>query len=453
MSEIAASVKHATLSHALAERSCALAYEEIPHDVLEIARQCLLDWFGVTLAGSAEDGPRMLLTVLAPGRGDRSGAATVVGQDARLAPVQAALVNGTASHVLDFDDVNLALLGHLSVAVLPAALALAEELDASASELLTAFLAGYETACRVALALGPEPYLRGYHATGTIGTFGAAAACARLLRLDAMRTAIATGIAASEAAGLKCNFGTMTKSLHAGKASHNGLLAALLAARGFTASASAIEDEQGFAAIAGATCDLEAALAAPPSGWRARENVFKFHASCFFTHSTIEGLRDLLRGGLLPVEEIEQIVVHVSELELGTCVVSEPRTGLEVKFSLPHLAAMTLLGRATSAIGDEDADDEQVIGLRSRVALLEDGVAGAPTRVEVKLRGGETLSACHDVNTPARDLADQRRRLAEKFVPLAETRLDPSTTQRLLETLTALGADHSVRALMACVRS
>ena len=451
-----------TLTHALAERSSSLAYEEIPDDVIEIARQCLLDWFAVTLGGSSEEGPRMLLAVLgadgelaarAQDGGSAAELASVVGHHARLSPLQAALVNGTSSHVLDFDDVNIGLICHVSVAILAAALALAEQLDADVCELLMAFVAGYETACRIAVSLGHGPYLRGYHVTGTVGTFGATAACARLLRLDAERTALAIGIAASEAAGLKCNIGTMTKSLHAGRACESGLLAALLASRGFTASASAIEDPQGFAAVAGVGCEAAAALSDAPSGWHLRDNLFKYHASCFFTHSAIEGLRELMSSRPLPADEIERVTIHVSELELGTCVIPEPSTGLEVKFSLAHLAAMTLLGRSTSAIGDEDAHDEEEIALRARVALVEDGAAGEPTRVEVTLRGGEVVSARHDVNRPAQDLGVQRRRLEEKFISLAEPALAAPQARRLLATLSDLHAEQHIRSLMALART
>jgi len=450
-----------TLTHALAQRSSSLAYEDIPDDVIEIARQCLLDWFAVTLGGSSEEGPRMLRAVLgadgelaasAEDGGSAAELASVVGHHARLSPLQAALVNGTSSHVLDFDDVNIGLICHVSVAILAAALALAEQLDADACELLTAFVAGYETACRIAVSLGHGPYLRGYHVTGTVGTFGATAACARLLRLDAERTALAIGIAASEAAGLKCNIGTMTKSLHAGRACESGLLAALLASRGFTASASAIEDPQGFAAVAGVGCEAAAALSDAPSGWHLRDNLFKYHASCFFTHSAIEGLRELMSSRALPADEIERVTVHVSELELGTCVIAEPSTGLELKFSLAHLAAMTLLGRATSMITDEDARDEEAVALRSKVVLVEDGVAGQPTRIEVTLRGGETLSACHDAGAPERALDDQRKRLVRKFIPLAEAALESSAALRLLEALKGLEPGRSVRSLMAGAR-
>ena len=354
-------------------------------------------------------------------------------------------MNGTSSHALDFDDVNLAFLGHASVAVLAAVLALAEERDLPLDAALVAYVAGYETTCRLAVALGPEPYLRGFHATGTTGTIGAAAACARLLELDAGTTAHALGIAASEAAGLKCNFGTMTKPLHAGNACRSGLLAALLAERGFTADPNAIEAEQGFAAAYGGGSDADAALA---DGWHLRENIFKHHASCFFTHSTIEGLLELKRERPFAGAEVEEVEIHVSELELGTCAIGEPATGLEVKFSLPHLAAMTILGRSTASIHDADATDREAVALRSRVVLTPDAETGAPTRVEVRLRDGSRLTAAHEVNRPEADLDAQGARLAEKFRALAEPVLGAGRAGALLDALAELDGAQPVRELM-----
>jgi 2-methylcitrate dehydratase PrpD len=230
------------------------------------------------------------------------------------------------------------------------------------------------------------------------------------------------------------------------------MLAALLAARGFTASTTVIEADQGFAAIAGAHADASAALAGPESGWHLRDNLFKYHASCFFTHSMIEGLCDLRRDESVGPSEIEQVTVHVSELQLGTCVIAEPRTGLEVKFSMAHLAAMTLLGRSTSRITDADANDAEVIALRGRVVLTHDATPGDPTHVELALRDGRRLDARHDVNKPADDLDTQGRRLAEKFTRLAEPVLGVDRAEALLRALTVLDASSSVRELMALSR-
>jgi 2-methylcitrate dehydratase PrpD len=434
------------LTRELARASSAVASESLPEDVVETAGQCLLDWFGVTLGGSVEDGPRILLDALAPGQGE--GGVSIVGHRIRHAPLQAALVNGTASHVLDFDDVNMTFIGHATVAVGAAALALAEELDAGGRALTAAFIAGYETACRLAAAVGPQPYLRGFHATGTLGTFGAAAACAHLLGLDSERTAIAFGLAASQAAGAKANLGTMTKSLHAGKACENGLLAALLAARGFTASREAIEAAQGFAQLAGGACDAAAALREPPRGWYIRENLFKYHAACYFTHSMLEGIGELRRSGL-EVEQVQDVAVHAGELELGAAAISEPADGLQVKFSLPHLAALALLDRPTTAIPDAYASDQQAIALRSRVRLLADGSSGSPTLVEVQLSDGRLLQAAADVGTPATDLGAQRARLSEKFLTLAEPVLGSERAAALLAALDDVASTPSARELMA----
>ncbi len=442
-------ISTAGLTDGLARRSSALAFGEIPADVAELSRQTLLDWFGVALAGSREPAPLALLDAVGPGDpGDRS-SATVVGRGERLGALHAALVNGTASHALDYDDMNLSFLGHASVAVGAAALALAEVRNAHGEELLSAFLAGYETACRLAVALGPEPYLRGHHYTGTIGTFGAAAACARLLGLDPARTAVAFGVAASSAAALKCNFGTMTKPLHAGRACESGMLAALLAEHGFSANAAAIEAEQGFAALAGGSCHPDAALAEPPHGWFIRENLFKYHAACFFTHSAIECIRGLRDSAGFSPEEVERVTLHVSEVELGTCSIAEPANALEVKFSIAQLAAMSLLGRDTAVICDEDARDAEVIALRERVRLAEDGAAGEPTRVEVELADGAVLAGAHDVREPERDLPAQRERLERKFASLAEPVIGARAAGELRALVSCLDASVRVREVMA----
>jgi 2-methylcitrate dehydratase PrpD len=412
----------------------------------------LLDWFGVTLSGSQEDATKILLQCLPAAASDDDRSVSVVGHEIRLPALRAALVNGTSSHRLDFDDVNATFLGHVSVAVAGAALVLAEQLDLDGEQLLTAYVAGYETACRIAMVVGPLPYVRGFHYTGTVGTFGAAASCARLLELDAPSTAIAFGLAATQAAGIKSNFGTMTKSLHAGKACENGLLAALLADNGFTAAADTIEAPQGFAAVSGGTCDSGAALADPPSGWYLRDNLFKYHASCFWTHSTIEGILESIGRAQLAADDVARIVVHISELELGTCVIPEPTTGLEVKFSLAHLAAMVLLGRDPSVITDAAARDPEIIAAREKVILAEDGVAGQPTRVEITTRGGTKLEAAVDVNAPARDLATQHQRLSKKFEQLARPVIGSPRTNELRQLITSLDDRISVRELMSLTR-
>ena len=369
------------------------------------------------------------------------------GHPIRVSPRQAALINGTSSHVLDFDDVNATLIGHPSVAILGAALALAESLHSSGPEFLSAFVAGYETACRVAAAVGPVSYLRGFHHTGTIGTLGAAAACARLLSLDADRTATALALAATQAAGLGCMVGTMAKSFHAGKACENGLLAAQLARNGFTATESAVECAKGLAATASGECDTAAALGEPPMGWHILNNLFKFDASCYMTHSTLAGIRELRAQHEIHAADVAEIQVHLGELEYATCALPSPATGLEVKFSVAHLAAMAALDRSTMVIDDAAAHDPATVALRDKVIVTSDGMSGAPTRVDVTLNNGGRMTTARDVNTPESDLALQRRRLEQKFRTITTPHLGADGAAAIIEIVQTQADAFDVRAL------
>ncbi|MFZ0714289.1 MmgE/PrpD family protein [Mycobacterium sp.] len=438
------------LTIGLAKRSATLSFDQLPDDVIAMARLCVLDWLGVTLAGSHEPAARILLQTLAPSAVEDG--ASVFGHAIRVSPRQAALINGTSSHVLDFDDVNATLIGHPSVAILGAVLALAESLHSSGPEFLCAFVAGYETACRVAAAVGPVSYLRGFHHTGTIGTLGAAAACARLLSLDADRTATALALAATQAAGLGCMVGTMAKSFHAGKACENGMLAALLARNGFTATESAVECAKGFAATTSGECDAAAALGEPPMGWHILNNLFKFDASCYMTHSTLAGIRDLRTEHQFNAEHIAEIRVHLGELEYATCALPSPATGLEVKFSVAHLAAMAALGRSTMVIDDAAAHDPATVALRDKVIVTSDGTSGAPTHVEVTLNDGRQLATARDVNTPESDLALQRRRLEEKFRIITTPHLGADRAEAVVTSVQTSAAALDVRGISELTR-
>jgi 2-methylcitrate dehydratase PrpD len=423
------------LTAQLAQRSAELSFDQLPDDIVAMARLCILDWLGVTIAGSREPAPRILLGSLAPIAAING--VTVVGHDIRLSPLQAALVNGTSSHVLDFDDTNATLIGHPSVAILGALLGLAESLHSSGPEFLCAFVAGYETACRVGAAMGVQSYVRGFHNTGTIGTLGAAAACSHLLGLNAEHTTMALALAATQAAGLGCMVGTMSKSFHAGKACENGLLAALLAQNGFTANESAIESAKGFAATASGECDLAATLDEPPLGWHLSSNLFKFDASCYMTHSALAGVRQLSAQQRLTADEIAEVRLHLGEVETTTCAIPQPRTGLEVKFSVAHLVAMAVLGRPTVVIDDAAANDGEVIAFRRRVIVDSDGVSGAPTLVELRLSDGRRLTAARDVTTPERDLAELRERLEEKFRTLTTPHIGADRAEALVAAVAA----------------
>jgi 2-methylcitrate dehydratase PrpD len=430
------------LTQVLACKSAALEYEDLPRDARELARQCILDYFGVALAGAGDDLVRFLLYELAEAGGAPQ--ASIIGHQTRLPALSAALVNGAAGHALDYDDVNMAMPGHPSVAILPGLLALAELKQSSGREVIIAFVAGYETACRIGAALQPGHYNLGFHSTGTVGAFGAAAACARLLRLDAEATAMALGIAGTQAAGLKSQFGTMCKPFHAGKAAQNGLLAARLAARGFSSRADIVECVQGFALTHGPDFSPEAALAMPEAGLHLFANLFKYHAACYLTHAPIECARQLREQHRLAPEVIAGITLRLDASCERVCNIPAPVDGLQSKFSLRQTVAMALAGVDTASLGAygaENARDPALIGLRERIAIdWQDSWPQTLAELEIELADGNRLTARHDAGIPAADIADQGRRLAAKFDALVEPMLGGPRTRELRETIA--GLDH-----------
>jgi 2-methylcitrate dehydratase PrpD len=425
----------ALVTAALARRAASLRFEDLPDDVRTLARQCLLDWLAVTLAGARED----LTDILRQEAEEQGGgsAATLIGHPLRLPTQQAALVNGAASHALDYDDVNMTMGGHPSVPILPAILALAEARGASGAALIAAFVAGYETLCRVGALVSPGHYARGFHNTGTVGSFGAAAACAHLLGLDAARTAVALGIAGTQAAGLKSMFGTMCKPLHAGKAAQNGLVAASLAARGFTSRDDVLECAQGFADAESPDFRPEAALAEPKAGWHLRNNLFKYHAACYLTHAPIECARSLRSAPGFAAEEVRAVALTVEAGAARVCNIPSPKTGLEAKFSLRLTTALALAGIDTASLGtysEANAGDERLQRLRDKVAV--EFVRDWPhtlAELKVTLVDGRVLEARHDSGVPASDLAAQGRRLEAKFMSLAAPVLGEAQAGRLLD--------------------
>lgn len=431
----------AGLTQRLAEHAARLRWEDLPDDIRLLARQCVLDWAAVTVAGAREPLTRMLVDEV---REEASRPqATVVGHGFEASVLQAAVVNGAASHALDYDDVNMSFTGHPSVVLVPPLLALAEARGESGAAFMTAFVAGYETLCRIGAAVSPGHYVSGFHATGTIGTFGAAAACARLLRLDPDDTAVALGIAATEAAGLKSMFGTMCKPLHAGRAGADGMMAAQLAARGFTSRSDAIEAAQGFAATHGPDFDPAAALREPVHGLHLRDNLFKYHAACYGTHAAIEAARHLRDEHGLRVHDLRRVVVHVAAASDGVCNVQEPRSGLEAKFSLRHAVAMALAGTDTGAMSsftDAAAANASLRSVRDRVQVELHRECASLTQAEVVVEttDGTLLRRRHDSGVPAGDLSAQRRRLEQKFRSIAGPRIGSEACDELLSLVSRL---------------
>ena len=420
---------------------------DIPPATLEMARLCVLDWFGLALAGSREP-LSALLRDAALTDGARP-TASVVGYGRAFSPRQAALINGAAGHALDYDDVNLAMRVHPTTVILPGLLALAEAQRLSGRAVIEAFVVGYEAAGLIGTALSAGHYARGFHATGTIGTFAAAAACAHLLGLDAARTAIAYGLAGSQAAGLKAQFGTMAKSLHAGRAAEAGLTSALWARDGMTARPDILEHPRGFAAT---QTDGLPANAVRWTGYELDRNLFKHHAACFGTHGTLEAIGALRRQGLRP-EQVRAIRLKVDAGADAMCNIPAPRTGLEAKFSLRFNAALALHG-ADTADSATYADpivlrpDLQAMRALATVELAPSGWPEDVTEVTITTHDGRTLVQRHDISQPPGDLARQRDRLHAKFLALAAPIVGHDQAIALAASIGRLAQDADPFALM-----
>jgi 2-methylcitrate dehydratase PrpD len=411
----------------------------------------VLDYIACTLAGAGEE----LADILRAEMREQGGApaATVIGHAERLPVLSAALVNGAASHALDFDDVNLAMTGHPSVVLLSALLALAEERGSSGQDVLTAFVAGYELQCRLGLLLAPGHYnVLGFHATGTLGSFGAAAACAHLLGLDGGQFVAALGIAGTQAAGLKSMFGTMCKPLHAGKAAYHGLLAARMAQRGFTSRGDVVECAQGFARTHSPDYHPDKALATPHGGFHIRNNLFKYHAACYMTHAPIETARRLREQHGLTPDRIARIRLRLDETCDRICNIAAPRTGLEAKFSLRLTTAMALAGVDTGGLGsysEATAADPTLIALRDKVEFdFAPGRSSTVAEMEIELTDGRRVAARHDAGVPTTDIDEQGRRLEEKFIALAEPVLGGAKTRDLLGEIGRFEALRDLRGVM-----
>ena len=349
---------------------------------------------------------------------------------------QAALVNGTAGHALDYDDVNSGCSGHPTAPVAPAVMALAEHIGSSGRDVVRALASGIDAECLVVSYTGRSPYKRGWHATGTVGCFGATAASAQLLGLDAGTTAQAFGIAGTQAAALKAVFGTMTKPLHAGRAAATGVTAARLAKRGFASRSDILEAPQGFGATQSDSVsiekferDIEAIESFVP------ETNYKYHAAGYLVHSAIEAARALQAEHDLTVDEIESIEVKVDSGHFTTVNIQAPSTGLEAKFSLRFAVAMALHGVDTARIesfNDDIVKDPALIETRDKAHVVAFDEPAADTRVTITATDGRVVSLDVNVAIPERDLELQWRKLEGKFRSLVDPLMGSDTAKQLV---------------------
>ena len=351
-------------------------YEDIPADVLALGKKSMLDGFGLALAGSASTLAPLVKDYLER-LGVCQGKSTVAGAGIKTSPRFAAFANGIFIHADDFDDTQLAvakdrvygLLTHPTVPVLPAAFALCEPGRRSGKDLLLAYHVGVEVECKIAEAISPRHYGDGFHTTGTIGSLGSAAACARLRGLDVTQTAYALGVAAAQAGGLRENFGTMTKPFQAGHAAENGVVAADLACLGWTAAGNILEAQYGFFHAAGGGFDPKAIVDRLGRPWTfASPGVsIKPHPSGSLTHPAMGEMMRLIRRYDIKPAEVEKVDVGANRKMVTTLLHHRPATGLQAKFSMEFCMAILLLERKAGLVEFTDAvvqrrDVQEMIG-------------------------------------------------------------------------------------------
>ena len=416
------------------------------------AHRTFLNWLGCAVGAAHHEAAASALRavqVLAP-----SAQASLAGRSERVDVASAALINGITSHTFDFDDTHLKTIIHPAGPVASAVLALAELQGNSGRDVIDALVIGIDVACRLGNMVYPDHYDRGWHITGTTGMLGAAAACARLLKLDADRTQMALGIAASQPVGLREQFGTMTKPFHPGGAARAGLMAALMAREGFTSSPRAIEAPRGWAQVVSTKCDWREVTDALGQRFEISFNAYKPFACGIVIHPSIDACVQLREKGVKP-DEVERIDLRVHSLVLELTGKKEPADGLQGKFSVFHgCAAGLIFGRA----GEEEFSDhivtrEDVVALRRKVqATVDNTIREESADVTAWLKNGEKvhLFVEHAIGSLERPMTDAA--LEAKFQQLSHPVLGEAKTRALIEACWQLGQAAHVSAVIAAMR-
>ena len=455
------------LTRAVADFVVRTSYEDIPADVIELGRKSILDSIGLALAGSvAHTGELCRAYVQSLGLG--KGAATVIGSSLRIAPRFAALLNGLGVHADDYDDTQLAvaadrtygLLTHPSATSFASSLAVAEAAGQSGNDLMLAYHVGVEVQCKIAEAIAPRHYEQGFHSTGTMGTIGAAAAAAKALRLDRSKTARALSIAASSASGLRENFGTMTKPLHAGRAAENGVAAADLAALGWTATDQVLEAQRGFFRAAGGGFDSAAIEGKLGQPWTfASPGIsIKPHPSGSLTHPGMTELARLIHVHGVKAQDVERVDVGVNRSIPTALIHHRPKDHLQAKFSMEFcFAALLLYGRAgllefTDAVVARP-DVQQMIE-RIHVSVHPEaekaGLNKMTTIIDVRLRGGRVISGKADFGKGSPQIPMNYEEVAEKFSDCASYAKWPvEKAKSIVATVRKLEEISDIRSLTA----
>lgn len=438
----------ATAAQQLADFGLSLRFEQIPSQVVRRAKLHVLDVLGCGLAAHAGGVAAEGRAVMADMGGD--GQATVIGLDRRLPAANAAFANAMLCHGLDFDDTHAASVAHLSVVILPAALAAGQRHGAGGRELVRAVVAGHEIAARVGKAAAGSFHRRGFHPTPICGIFGAVASASMLSQVTSQTTVQALGIAGSMASGIfeYLADGSATKRLHPGWAAHGALIAVALASRGATGPASVLEGDQGLYATHLGDCEtgLDSEIASLADRWEISETAFKQFPACHYLHGALGALVEITEREALACEQVETIVASVPDGAVSiVCEPLEhkrrPRSDYEAKFSLPYaLAAQLVHGRSDLAIYSDTAlQDERVLELAQRITYREKPYGtypgSFPGGVEVATVDGRVLTSelDHQPGSPQNPMSGAE--IVQKFHDNASLALDPTDAKAVETTI------------------
>jgi 2-methylcitrate dehydratase PrpD len=385
----------------IAKKICAMQYNKLPPEAVHWAKVGILDTVGVTILGSRDDSTRKVAKVADFGA---SGNSLIFGFDRNTDPLTAALINGTAAHALDFDDCNNTLGGHPSVPILPGLFALADQVGATGRDFITAYVAGFETECKISLGVNLHQYMKGWHPTVTVGIFGGAAAAAHLMCLTEEQTATALSIAASMAAGIKSNLGTMTKPLHVGNCTRNALFAAMLAREGFTANPLAFEHKHGYFNVFNGEGNYNIAKILPrwgePLDIVTPGIAVKQYPCCASTHPAIDAMLELTREHGLTPENVAKIESYTHPRRLEHTNRPNPVSSVDAKFSVYYAVSRALIEqRVVAEHFENDAHrDPKVLSIMARMTAAPYTTSQFPAEnhfgaeVRVTLKNGTVLS-------------------------------------------------------------
>jgi 2-methylcitrate dehydratase PrpD len=410
-------------------------YEDLPAAVRKEGVRTLVNWVGVAVGGSHHETVDRMVRALAPL--SSASHASVLGRAERFDILNAAFINGVSSHIFDFDDTHLKTIIHPAAPVAPAILAYSEYHHVPGTELLNALVLGIETECRIGNAVYPDHYDRGWHITGTAGPFGAAAAMGKLLGLNQQQMVWALGLAASQPVGLRESFGSMNKSFNPGRAAHNGMTAALLAAAGFTSSDRMIEAQRGWANTISTKQDYDQITGSLGERYEAALNTYKPFACGVVLHPAIDAAIALRNRFGLKADQIDRIALRVNPLVLELTGKKAPQTGLDGKFSVYHAVAIALIeGTAgQKQFSDQAVHQPAVMALRAKVIPTADpSIKPEQVDCRITLNDGRTVQQTieHATGSAQAPLSDEA--LEAKFLDLTTDILPSSRARHLLDT-------------------